>query len=274
LLSPKEFNRAQKGDGIGFKTTELGKMMRIPSRKEAQHFQIMGDTGVGKTQLIVQMLCQIQERGESAIVYDPACEYLQRFYDKGRGDIVLNPLDERCPYWGPANEMASNAEADAIAASLYQPATDAKDEFDIRRNQLDLGTLAHIDAPGDPDMVLAQTPPPNAGVDQPRVNILLSSSNGAASSAFVMPSFIGMSVGSAYRTANALGLRIAILGEAPAESPVSPQSSPAPPAGPIAAQAPESGFRVTRGDTIHLTVAHAQPDATTATPQAPLPPPQ
>ena len=52
-----------------------------------------------------------------------------QFFDKERGDIILNPLDERCPYWGPAQEMASNAEADAIAASLYQPATDAKDEF-------------------------------------------------------------------------------------------------------------------------------------------------
>ena len=48
-------SRQQKGDGIGFKTTESGKMMRIPLRKEAQHFQIMGDTGVGKTQLIMQM---------------------------------------------------------------------------------------------------------------------------------------------------------------------------------------------------------------------------
>jgi hypothetical protein len=129
LLSPQEFNRQQKGDGIGFKTTELGKMMRIPARKESQHFQIMGDTGVGKTQLIMQILRQIRDRGDSAIVYDPACEYIQRFFDKDRGDIVLNPLDERCPYWGPAQEMASNAEADAIAASLYQPATDAKDEF-------------------------------------------------------------------------------------------------------------------------------------------------
>jgi type IV secretory pathway TraG/TraD family ATPase VirD4 len=129
LLTPEEFNKQQKGDGVGFKTTELGKMMRIPRNKEAQHFQIMGDTGVGKTQLIMQILRQIRERGESAIVYDPACEYLQRFYDKERGDIVLNPLDERCPYWGPAQEMASNAEADAIAASLYQPTTDAKDEF-------------------------------------------------------------------------------------------------------------------------------------------------
>ena len=59
-------------------------------------------------------------------MYDPACEYVQRFYDAERGDIILNPLDERCPYWGPAQEMESNAEADAIAASLYQPTTDAK----------------------------------------------------------------------------------------------------------------------------------------------------
>ena len=59
MLSPKEFNRTQKGDGIGFKTTESGKMMRIPLQKEAQHLQLMGDTGVGKTQLIMQCLRQI-----------------------------------------------------------------------------------------------------------------------------------------------------------------------------------------------------------------------
>jgi hypothetical protein len=129
LLNPKEFNKAHKGDGIGFKTTELKKLMRIPTQKEAQHFQLMGDTGVGKTQLIMQVLRQIRERQDSAIVYDPACEYIQRFYNAQRGDIVLNPLDVRCPYWGPAQEMESNAEADAIAASLYQPATADKDEF-------------------------------------------------------------------------------------------------------------------------------------------------
>jgi type IV secretory pathway TraG/TraD family ATPase VirD4 len=129
MLSPKEFNRTQKGDGIGFKTTESSKMMRIPLQKEAQHLQLMGDTGVGKTQLIMQCLRQIRGRGDSAIVYDPACEYIQRFYDASRGDIVLNPLDARCPYWGPAQEMESNAEADAIAASLYQPKTDNVDEF-------------------------------------------------------------------------------------------------------------------------------------------------
>ncbi|WP_232296361.1 type IV secretion system DNA-binding domain-containing protein [Terriglobus sp. TAA 43] len=129
MLDPRQFNRVEKGDGLGFKTTQANKMMRIPLRKEAQHLQLMGDTGVGKTQLIMQCLRQIRGRGDSAIIYDPACEYIQRFYEADRGDIVLNPLDARCPYWGPAQEMESNAEADAIAASLYQPKTDKVDEF-------------------------------------------------------------------------------------------------------------------------------------------------
>src|SRR6202522_4370165 len=89
----------------------------------------MGDTGAGKTTLIMQVLRQIQSRGHAAIVYDPACEFIQRFYDEKREDIVLNPLDERCPYWGPSEELRRRAEAKAIAASLYQPTSDKKGEF-------------------------------------------------------------------------------------------------------------------------------------------------
>jgi RecA/RadA recombinase len=129
MLTPKEFNEAVQGDGIGFKTDEAKAMMRIPQASEAQHFEIIGDTGSGKTTLILQMLRQIQARGESAIIYDPACEYIQRFYDAERGDIVLNPLDARCPYWGPSEELRRKAEAKAIAASLYQPTSDKKGEF-------------------------------------------------------------------------------------------------------------------------------------------------
>jgi type IV secretory pathway TraG/TraD family ATPase VirD4 len=77
----------------------------------------------------MQILRQIQGRGHAAIVYDPACEFIQRFYDAKRGDIVLNPLDDRCPYWGPSEELRRRAEAKAIAASLYQPTSDKKGEF-------------------------------------------------------------------------------------------------------------------------------------------------
>ena len=129
MLTPKEFNKAVRGEGIGFKTTEAKELMRIPQRAEAQHIQLMGDTGAGKTTLIMQILRQIEGREHSAIVYDPACEFVQRFYDKERGDIILNPLDARCPYWGPSEELRRRAEAKAIAASLYQPTNDKKGEF-------------------------------------------------------------------------------------------------------------------------------------------------
>jgi hypothetical protein len=129
MLTPKEFNETVQGDGIGFKTTEAKEMMRIPLQAEAQHIELMGDTGAGKTSLIMQILRQIQARGEMAIVYDPACEFIQRFYSEKREDIVLNPLDARCPYWGPSEELRRKAEAKAIAASLYQPTSDKKGEF-------------------------------------------------------------------------------------------------------------------------------------------------
>lgn len=128
-VTPKAFNRAVKGDGVGFKTLESKQLMRIPRRAEGQHIELMGDTGAGKTRLIMQLLLQIKERGHSAIVYDPACEFVQRFYDSARGDIILNPLDARCPYWGPSEELRRRAETKAIAASLYQPTTDKKGEF-------------------------------------------------------------------------------------------------------------------------------------------------
>jgi beta-lactam-binding protein with PASTA domain len=128
----------------------------------------------------------------------------------------------------------------------------------IRKMQLDLGTLAHIDAPGDPDMTLAQTPPPNAGVDQPRVNLLLSSSANA-STAFVMPSFVGMTFGAANHQAIVLGLRVAVIGDvpppAPAAVPGQPVGAPAGPSGVVTAQSPESGFRASKGDVVKLTLA-------------------
>jgi beta-lactam-binding protein with PASTA domain len=130
--------------------------------------------------------------------------------------------------------------------------------INVRRAQLDLGTMAHIDAPGDPDMVLAQTPPPNAGVDQPRVNLLLSSSAGGAASAFVMPSLVGMSYGAAVRSANAL------VPVVPGAAPLVAQPVVAP--GPVTAQSPEAGFRASRGDTVRLTLGRPQPVAPAAAP--------
>jgi Type IV secretion-system coupling protein DNA-binding domain len=97
MLTPQQFNKTVKGDGVGFKTNDMKSMLRIPLRAEAQHMQIIGDTGAGKSALIFQVLRQVQSRGDAAIVYDPAREFVKRFYNPSRGDVILNPLDKRCP---------------------------------------------------------------------------------------------------------------------------------------------------------------------------------
>jgi len=135
LLTPHEFNRMVRGDGIGIKTDEMKAMIRIPRRAEAQHMQIIGDTGAGKTTIMLQVLRQIKHRGDSAIIYDPAREFVQRFYDPKNGDVILNPLDKRCPYWGPAEELRRRSEAKALAVSLFQPPQDKKGEFFIESPQ-------------------------------------------------------------------------------------------------------------------------------------------
>lgn len=121
LVSAKGFNEAVSGDGIGITTNDTKRALRIPRNAENKHFLIVGDTGSGKSSIIRQMLYQVEKRGECAIVYDPACEFVKQFYDPHRGDIVLNPLDARMPYWSPSLELRRRAEAKALAVSMYQP---------------------------------------------------------------------------------------------------------------------------------------------------------
>jgi type IV secretory pathway TraG/TraD family ATPase VirD4 len=127
LVAPRVFNRRMHADGIGFvqeqslreKLTGKRRWVRVPRRVESSHFLIMGDSGTGKSALIRQILLQVEERGETAIVYDPALEYAPQFFDPNRGDRVLNPLDARMPYWTPGDELRQGAEALTLAASLF-----------------------------------------------------------------------------------------------------------------------------------------------------------
>ena len=121
LVSPRQFTKAVAGNGIGIATNDAKLPLRIPHDAENKHFLIVGDTGSGKSSVIRQMLYQVGARGDSAIVYDPACEFVKQFYDERRSDVVLNPLDARMPYWNPSKELRRKAEAKALAVSLYQP---------------------------------------------------------------------------------------------------------------------------------------------------------
>jgi hypothetical protein len=119
--------RPRKGDGIGFRLRfekpllsrlPFGPSYRIPRRLESSHILLMGDTGSGKSSAIRQILRQVERRGESAIVYDPAMDFVGEFYSPARGDLILNPLDARCPYWGLGAEIDREETTTAIAAAF------------------------------------------------------------------------------------------------------------------------------------------------------------
>jgi Type IV secretion-system coupling protein DNA-binding domain len=90
----------------------------LPREREQQHVLLMGDSGKGKSSAIRQLLHQIAERGELAVIYDPGGEYAKEFYDP-KQDIIANPLDERCPYYSLADEVEDDAEAMTVAKSLF-----------------------------------------------------------------------------------------------------------------------------------------------------------
>jgi beta-lactam-binding protein with PASTA domain len=154
----------------------------------------------------------------------------------------------------------------------------------IRRLGLELGAVAHVAAPGEPGVVIAQTPAPNsAGVDRPRVSLLLSEPAQAESpDAFVMPSLAGLTLAGAAARAYAAGLRIVSAEDlntpapdtattqasaATPSTPGSPSTRPAPTASPalsaapvsigtVIAQTPPAGHRVVKGDPVHITLTN------------------
>ena len=129
LVTVRVFNRRNRSDGIGFlqqqnftqKTFHKKAWLRLPRETESSHILVMGDSGKGKSALIRQILLQIEQRSETAIVYDPAtpADYVPYFLTLSRGDLILNPLDQRMPYWTPGDELRQGADALTLAASLF-----------------------------------------------------------------------------------------------------------------------------------------------------------
>lgn len=153
----------------------------------------------------------------------------------------------------------------------------------IRRLSLDLGAVAYLGVPGDPDVVLSQTPPVNAaGVDGPRVSLLVNDPGDAQPPAYVMPSLLGLSYSAANARASTAGLHLvedsanpepaapagpAAAGTAPVVSSAAPAAPPAPVPAPasgvgiVMAQYPQPGRRVLQGEAVHITLGNPAPPA-------------
>jgi len=130
--------------------------------------------------------------------------------------------------------------------------------INVRRLGLDLGIIAHIPSPGEPGIVIAQTPTPNAaGAQSPRVSLLISSPEEPASepppaNIFVMPALTGLNLATASSRVAPLGMHL--IEDVNAFDPSVPFVRIPASAATIIAQTPAAGHRVFKGEAVHITL--------------------
>jgi hypothetical protein len=108
---------------------------------ETRHFAVIGTTGSGKTTVLRQTLDSIEARGEAAIVYDTSGEFIAHYYNPERGDIILNPFDDRCAYWSPFDEISHPADADRIAHQLVTETSSKDDDVWLITSRILVGNM-------------------------------------------------------------------------------------------------------------------------------------
>jgi type IV conjugative transfer system coupling protein TraD len=99
----------------------------LPREFEPQHMLFLGASGTGKTQAIYRLLEGVRAAGQRAVVYDINGSFVEKFYREGK-DVILNPLDERCPGWTLWDEVRAGTDYDRLAESLF-PEQFSSDNF-------------------------------------------------------------------------------------------------------------------------------------------------
>ncbi|MDP9014455.1 MAG: type IV secretion system DNA-binding domain-containing protein [Pseudomonadota bacterium] len=113
---PPRRETVQRSKSDGKEITLAG--TAIPLRDETKHFKLIGTTGTGKSTAIQEILRTALRRGDRAVIADPDGGYLDRFYDRGRGDLILNPFDQRSVKWDLFAEIENGYDVDQLARSL------------------------------------------------------------------------------------------------------------------------------------------------------------
>jgi len=96
--------------------------VRLPKKYECQHVFFIGSPGSGKTVFLNQVIERVIQRNENSVIYDFKGDFVSKFYRPDQ-DILFNPLDRRCVGWNIFNELNSEYDIDAVAASLIPPAS-------------------------------------------------------------------------------------------------------------------------------------------------------
>jgi type IV secretory pathway TraG/TraD family ATPase VirD4 len=96
----------------------------IPLADETKHFKLIGTTGTGKSTAIRELLGAAIARGDRAIFADPDGGYRDHFYNRYRGDIVLNPFDALSAKWDLFAEIRDSYDVEQLARGLIPDCDD------------------------------------------------------------------------------------------------------------------------------------------------------
>lgn len=100
----------------------------FPRNAEFLHTIILGSTGTGKTNAILELLDQIRSNGDRAIIYDKMGTYTATYYNHTK-DIILNPLDARSKSWSFYKEIKTDSDYDYIASAFIPEKKDSSGPF-------------------------------------------------------------------------------------------------------------------------------------------------
>ena len=130
ITSSKELNKKIAKANRKEKTKDSYSIAGItyPARGETEHLMLAGTTGTGKTVVIKDLLRQIKERGDKAIVCDYTGAFIEGYYDPAK-DIIINPFDKRSKSWCLLNEVDAEAEFETIAEALIGGSDAISDPF-------------------------------------------------------------------------------------------------------------------------------------------------
>jgi type IV secretory pathway TraG/TraD family ATPase VirD4 len=129
---PKSTDTHKRGTVVGTakrrEPTRVGAVtlagVEIPELDETKHFKLLGTTGSGKSTAIREVLSGALQRGDRAIIADPDGSYLKHFYTHTRGDVILNPFEERSYRWDLFGEIEKPYDVEQVARSLISEGAD------------------------------------------------------------------------------------------------------------------------------------------------------
>jgi type IV conjugative transfer system coupling protein TraD len=97
ILTPEQVARKLKSLRLA-SDFKIGKMPLVKDM-ETMNFLVSGSIGSGKTNLMHNLLPQIEDKKQPAVVIDNTGEMIAKYYNKERGDIIFNPFDDRSHVW-------------------------------------------------------------------------------------------------------------------------------------------------------------------------------